>query len=118
MMSPACFEAVDPPMASSLSPPLYRLLREESGFDGLAMTCDLDHRATIQDRSLADTAVAALTAGADLLLLSAVGARDIPDVAAAIAAAVAEGQLPENRVVEAANRVRNVAGAISAANVG
>ncbi len=102
MMGPAIFEGVDPPVAASISPTLIRLLRSEFAFRGLVITCDLDHRATQRDASIEDTAVAALRAGADLLLLSPASIPAIPAIAGAIASAVDAGQLDAARLEAAA----------------
>lgn len=105
MMGPAIFNAVQPPVAASISPDLISLLRGELGFQGLVMTCDLDHKATIRNATLGDTAVAALKAGADLLLLSPKAVPQIPEIVAAIVSAVQTGQIPEARLDAAAAAV-------------
>ena len=109
MMGPAHFEAVAPPTAGSLSGELIALLRRELEFGGLVMTCDLDHRATIGDRSVGDAAVEALGAGADLLLLSPNAVPDIDGIAAFIVGAVESGKLERSRLNAAANAVYKVA---------
>ncbi|PUA18434.1 glycoside hydrolase family 3 N-terminal domain-containing protein [Glaciimonas sp. PCH181] len=98
MMGPAIFNAVQPPVAASISPDLISLLRGELNFKGLVITCDLDHKATIRDATLGDTAVAALKAGADLLLLSPKAVPKIREIVAAIVSAVQAGQIPETRL--------------------
>ena len=109
MMSPANYDALARPVAGSLSPDLYGLLRGACAFEGLAMTCDLDHPATMQDRSIEAAAVEALVAGGDLLLLSAAGAKRIPEIAGAIASAVNTSSLDRGRLADAARRVRAAA---------
>lgn len=106
MMGPARFEAV----AASLSRELISTLRTELGFDGLVMTCDLDHRATQGDRALGDVAVAALAAGADLLLLSPKAVPRIGEVAEAIVRAVADGRVDASRLQAAFDSVSAAAG--------
>ncbi|WP_321852392.1 glycoside hydrolase family 3 N-terminal domain-containing protein [Burkholderia diffusa] len=98
MMGPARFQAIQPAVAASLSGELISLLRVELGFSGLVMTCDLDHKATLGDRALGEVAVAALAAGADLLLLSPKAVPRIGEVAAAIASAVTGGRLDSSRL--------------------
>lgn len=98
MMGPARFDAVQPPVAASLSSELMAVLRQELGFSGLVMTCDLDHRATMGDRALGEVAIAALAAGADLLLLSPKAVPRIGEIADAIASAAASGQLDSRRL--------------------
>jgi beta-N-acetylhexosaminidase len=90
--------------AASLSPAAIEgLLRDEMGFDGLVVTDDLGAMDAIRDRySVADAAVLAVVAGADMVL---VPASSITAVADALDAAVDDGRLPEGRFDEAAGRV-------------
>ncbi len=94
---------------ASLSPAWYRLLREDLGFRGVAVTDDLGMLLAAGDPRYADAvanAVAAVGAGADLVV-HVVGSG--PDTAGrladGLAAAVAEGTLAEGRLREAAERV-------------
>ncbi|WP_324014764.1 glycoside hydrolase family 3 N-terminal domain-containing protein [Microbacterium sp. JZ37] len=102
------YTAIDAAPAS-LSPEWYRILREELGFEGVAVTDDLGM--LVQSRVPAyqdpvQNAVTAISAGADLVLsVASSNAQTAPDMAAGIAAAVAAGTLPEERLAEAATRV-------------
>lgn len=109
MMGPAIFAACEPPVAASVSPELIGLLRQELGFKGLVITIDLDHRSTIADLSLGEVAVAALSAGADLLLVSAKAMPEIPQIVRAITAAIAQGRLSQERLDAAAMAVSTLA---------
>jgi len=109
MMGPAIFSACEPPVAASVSPELIGLLRQELGFKGLVMTIDLDHRSTIGDLSLGEVAVAALNAGADLLLVSAKAKPEIPQIVRAITAAITQGRLSQERLEAAAMAVSTLA---------
>jgi beta-N-acetylhexosaminidase len=109
MMGPAIFAACEPPFAASVSPELIGLLRQELGFKGLVMTIDLDHRSTIGNSSLGEVTVAALNAGADLLLISAKAVPEIPQIVRAITEAVAQGILPLERLEAAAIAVSALA---------
>jgi beta-N-acetylhexosaminidase len=109
MMGPAIFSACEPPVAASVSPELIGLLRQELGFKGLVMTIDLDHRSTIGDLSLGEVAVAALNAGADLLLVSAKAMPEIPQIVRAITAAITQGRLSQERLEVAAMAVSTLA---------
>jgi beta-N-acetylhexosaminidase len=109
MMGPAIFSACEPPVAASVSPELIGLLRQELGFKGLVMTIDLDHRSTIGDLSLGEVAVAALNAGADLLLVSAKAMPEIPQIVRAITAAITQGRLSQERLEAAAMAVATLA---------
>lgn len=109
MMGPAIFAACEPPVAASISPELISLLRHELGFNGLVMTIDLDHRSTIGNLSVGEVAVAALNAGADLLLISGKAMPEIPQIVRAIVSAVAHGRLPPERLDAAAMAVSTLA---------
>ncbi|WP_028922297.1 glycoside hydrolase family 3 N-terminal domain-containing protein [Pseudonocardia acaciae] len=105
MLGPATVTALDAQQPASTSPPVTRLLRNGLGFTGLIVTDDLDAPATARGRSLTDTAVAALTAGADLLLLA--GGPHLPELATAIDRAVADRRLNPDRLRTAAAQVRS-----------
>lgn len=99
-------DAFDAQRPASLSPRILTgLLREELGFEGVACTDCLQMDAIAREPGTVNGAVAALAAGADLLLVShsLVLARA---AAEAIAAAVDAGALPRERLLEAAHRVR------------
>ncbi|WP_284301759.1 glycoside hydrolase family 3 N-terminal domain-containing protein [Homoserinibacter gongjuensis] len=105
MMGHLRYTAVDSAPAS-LSTAWYGILRDELGFDGVAVTDDLSMLQASGEAALADPAangVAALAAGADLLLY--VGPVDTGALAARIADAVASGEIPAQRLADAARRV-------------
>jgi beta-N-acetylhexosaminidase len=83
------------------------LLRDELGFDGLLISDALEMRAISAGLGVEEAAVRALAAGVDALCLGAdVGDGDVENVQRAIVAAVRSGRLVEERVAEAASRVR------------
>lgn len=94
--------ALDPGMPASLSPTvLTALLRQELGFEGVAVT-DSQGMDPVNGRfGPGEGAVRSLLAGNDLVLNSPKPAR----ARVAVARAVAEGRLPASRVAEAATRV-------------
>jgi beta-N-acetylhexosaminidase len=99
-------EAFDAERPASLSPRLLTgLLRDELGFAGVACTDCLQMDAVARDPGTVAAAVAAVAAGADLVLIShsLALARDAAD---AIAAAVESGAIPAARLTEASARVR------------
>jgi len=99
---------------ASLSPAWYGVLRDELGFAGVAVTDDLTMLEASGDPALADpvaNGVAALAAGADLLLY--VGAVDTAALAHRIADAVESGRLPAERLAEAAQRVLELRRAVA-----
>jgi beta-N-acetylhexosaminidase len=104
MLSHVVLPSIDPDRPSSLSPLLVRgELRRRLGFSGLAITDDLCMRALSAGRSPEKSAVEALAAGADLLML--VDMREALRVRDAIVSAVKDGRLPAARLDEAAGRV-------------
>lgn len=107
MLGPCVVESVDATFPSSVSPATVRLLREDVGFRGVIITDDLDSRSNARGRSEGESAVLALKAGADLLLVGLIPSAHV--VAEAIIAAVVSGELDRARVAEAAARVRSLA---------
>ncbi|EHR59159.1 glycoside hydrolase family 3 N-terminal domain-containing protein [Saccharomonospora cyanea] len=95
---------------ASLSPAAYRLLREDYGYDGVVLTDDLGAMRAISDNYTLDEAVLiALKAGADQPLWSAGG--DVGPVLDRLEAAMADGELPQERVNDALTRVLTAKGA-------
>ncbi len=98
-------EAFDAEQPASLSPAVIgELLRGELGFDGIVVTDCLEMDAITQGVGTVRGAVEALSAGADLLLISH-HLELAHEAAAAIAAAVRAGELPLARLAEAHGRV-------------
>lgn len=108
LLSPAIFEAFTPPQPGSTSPDLIRLLRADLGFKGLVITCDLDHRSTLGNKSLEQVVIDALIAGADLLLVSPAAIPCLGALARAIETAVDEGRLPLERLQAASAAIDRV----------
>lgn len=113
MVGPAVVEAFDPEQPASTSSTIIGKLRTEFGFQGIVMSDDLDAKAILRDRTIEQTAIDAMNAGADLLLLADVGPQ-IHNVASAIAAAVGSGVLAHERLGHAARRVRSLSAKYSA----
>jgi beta-N-acetylhexosaminidase len=104
VLSLAFYAAYDPVTPGALAKPVATgLLRDQLGFDGLAITDDLGSGAVRSDYTVAKAAVAALAAGADMVQI------DSPDeqenVRDAVLAALDSGELSEARLREAAGRV-------------
>ena len=72
------------------------------------MSDDLDSQATLCGRSITQVAVDALNAGAELLLIADID-NQIDQIASAIVNAVKRHELAENRLTEAATKVRALA---------
>jgi beta-N-acetylhexosaminidase len=104
VLSLAFYAAYDPVTPGALTPAVATgLLRDELGFQGVAITDDLDSGAITADYSVPEAAVDALRAGADMVQIDAPG--EEAGVRDAIVRAVASGSLPEDRLREAASRV-------------
>lgn len=98
MMSHLDVTAVQPGMPATVAEKVYGLLADEIGFDGVVVTDSLGMGAVMGQKRLA---VRALLAGADLLLMPA-----DPAVAhAALVEALESGDLPRERVEDAAASV-------------
>lgn len=106
MVGPAPVDAIDPAEPASTSAPTVELLRGAFGFGGLVISDDLDMPGTMRGRPLAEVAVLALKAGAQLLLIDGAKSRAFAD---AIVAAVDDGRLPAQTVSHAAAAVRELA---------
>jgi beta-N-acetylhexosaminidase len=98
---------------------LQTLLREELGFEGVAITDALEMRAVSATVGLEEGAVRALAAGADALCIGAeVDDALVGSVHRAIVDAVGSGRLREERLNEAAGRVGELAAWAAAASPG
>jgi beta-N-acetylhexosaminidase len=117
VVSHAFYTAYDPVTPASLSPLVtFELLREQLGFEGVAITDDLGAGAIVARGAAGETggggpaggtavtaaAVAALQAGADMLMIGS--PEDQEGVAEAIVSAVRSGELAEERLDEAVGR--------------
>lgn len=104
MLSHVVFGAVDPGHPASLSPAVVGgELRRRLGFTGVVITDDLNMKALSATMSPERSAVAALAAGADLLMLTDMGAAI--RVHDALVDAVREGRLEPGRLDEAVTRI-------------
>jgi beta-N-acetylhexosaminidase len=90
---------------------LVELLRDELGFDGLVVTDGIEMHGVRRTYGLAGGAVRALAAGADAVCVGGDHADELTALRLrdAIVAAVGRGELPEERLYEAAERVRRLA---------
>lgn len=112
--------AVDPQWPATLSRRvLVGLLREELGFEGAVITDGIEMRAITDRYGFESAAVRALAAGADAIC---VGGDHADEASAhrlrqAVVDAVVAGELPEERLVEAAKRVGQLAAWAAGAQV-
>ena len=91
---------MDDERPASLSPAVIKLLREDLGFDGAAVTDDMGMGAVGQYTDAATAAVMAGNEGNDLIISS-----DLPNQYQAVLSAVESGEIPAERLNEAVYRV-------------
>ncbi|MEV6866117.1 glycoside hydrolase family 3 N-terminal domain-containing protein [Streptosporangium subroseum] len=104
--------AYDPDSPATMSSRiLVGLLRQELGFDGLIVTDGVEMPSVAERYGVTGAAVRALAAGADAICVGGErkGAGVVGFIRNAIMAAVIDGTLPEERLAEAASRVRRLA---------
>jgi beta-N-acetylhexosaminidase len=104
MTGPALVRAVDFEEPSSTSRDTLSFLRGQLAFEGLIISDDLDAPGILRGRTVEAAAVASLVAGADLLLVSSESGLDA--IVRTIVEAVESGVLAQERLAEAAQRVR------------
>jgi beta-N-acetylhexosaminidase len=104
VLSLAFYAGYDPITPGALTEAVATgLLRDELGFEGVAITDDLGSGAIRAGRSVRQAAVEAIAAGADMVQIGS--AEDQRGVREALLEAVADGTLPPERLTEAADRV-------------
>ena len=115
MTSHIIVSVLDPHRPATFSRIVIGVLRDELGFSGVVVSDALDMAGASAETGIPEAAVRALVAGVDLLCL---GSQTSPEtysaVHAAVLSAVQSGRLPEQRVVEAAERVRALAASTAA----
>ncbi|BDZ63766.1 glycoside hydrolase family 3 protein [Agromyces mangrovi Wang et al. 2018] len=112
MTSHILLPQLDADHPATLSPRVLRLLRAELGFEGVVVSDALDMHGASGVHGIPEAAVRALVAGCDLLCIGTDTTEALLDeIVQAVLAAVADGRLPEERVTDAAGRVRALADA-------
>jgi beta-N-acetylhexosaminidase len=92
-------------LPSSLSKAVVSgLLRNDLGFDGLAITDDLEMGAIVKNYGIGDACKMALAAGADMLAICA-GVDSIYEGFNAVSTAVENGEITEDRLDESLRRI-------------
>ena len=107
MVGPAPVVALDPVRAALRSPIVVNKLTEELGFSGIVMADDLDGQATLRGDSVEQTAIDALKAGCDFLLLA--DGDQLDRVAQAIVQATDTGLISRKTLEASAEKVRRLA---------
>jgi beta-N-acetylhexosaminidase len=104
MTAHVVFDALDPERPATLSPPVMRLLREQAGFGGCAISDDLEMKAVADHFPLEEAAPGAVLAGVDALLVC--HAAEVQHRAIdLVRTAVEKGRIPRDRLAEARGRV-------------
>ncbi len=100
MMSHNIISSVDDSLPGSLSPEVFRLLREELGFTGVAMTDDISMDAIGEYCGEDEAAVKAFNAGADLICCT-----NYASAVTALQEAVASGEITQERLDISVTRI-------------
>jgi beta-N-acetylhexosaminidase len=104
MTAHVVFEALDARRPATLSPAVLRLLRERVGFDGCAISDDLEMKAVAEHFALPEAAPGAIAAGVDALLVC--HRADVQHRAIdLVRGAVEQGHIPRERIAEARARI-------------
>jgi beta-N-acetylhexosaminidase len=104
MTAHVVFDALDPRRPATLSPQVMSLLRDEAGFQGCAVSDDLEMKAVAEHFPLEEAAPGAVAAGVDALLVC--HRADVQHRAVdLVRAAVEDGRIPRARLAEARARV-------------
>jgi len=104
MTAHVVFDALDPRRPATLSPRVMSLLRDEVGFQGCAVSDDLEMKAVAEHFPLEEAAPGSVLAGVDALLVchrAEVQHRAID----LVRAAVEDGRIPRARIAEARGRI-------------
>ncbi|WP_037762909.1 glycoside hydrolase family 3 protein [Streptomyces sp. FXJ7.023] len=104
--------AYDPDLPATLSRRiLHDLLRDELGFDGLVVSDAIEMGAVTRRYGIDGATVKAVAAGVDAICVGGESAEEATTalLVKALVAAVTDGELPEERLADAAGRVREFA---------
>jgi beta-N-acetylhexosaminidase len=103
MVSHVLAPGLDPLLPVSLSAPALSFIRRRLGFAGIILTDDINMKAVSAAGGAGEAAVAAIAAGADMIMY--LDERGIAAVHADLVRAAREGRLPPERLEEAAARI-------------
>lgn len=104
MVGHLLYPTIDPERPASLSPEAMNLLRKEVGFDGLIVTDDLTMEGAKRGGTVAQAAVNAIRAGADMLIIS--GPPQVQaDAYASVVHAVEHGRISRERINNSVERI-------------
>ena len=103
MVGHLLYPAIDPERPASLSPKAIKLLRQEVGFDGVIITDDLAMEGAKQGGTVAQAAVKAVSAGADMLIISS--PQEQVDAYAAVVRGVKQGRISQDQINDSVDRI-------------
>jgi beta-N-acetylhexosaminidase len=103
MVGHLLYPAIDPERPASLSPNAIKLLRQEVGFDGVIITDDLAMEGAKQGGTVAQAAVKAVSAGADMLIISS--PQEQVDAYAAVVRGVKQGRISQDQLNDSVDRI-------------
>jgi beta-N-acetylhexosaminidase len=107
MVGHLVYPAIDPGRPASLSGDAISMLRGDLGFDGVVVTDDLAMAGATGGGSVADAAVSAVEAGADLLIVSS-APQEQADAYDAVVEAARSGEISKSRIRESVGRILGV----------
>ena len=107
MTAHVVFDPFDAERPATLSPAVMRLLRERVGFDGCAISDDLEMKAVAEHFPLEEAAPGAVAAGVDALLVCHTAALQHRAIDL-VRAAVESGRIPLGRIAEARARIERL----------
>jgi beta-N-acetylhexosaminidase len=103
MVGHLLYPAIDSERPASLSPKAIKLLRQEVGFDGVIITDDLAMEGAKQGGTVAQAAVKAVSAGADMLIISS--PQEQVDAYAAVVRGVKQERISQDQINDSVDRI-------------
>lgn len=103
MVGHLLYPAINPERPASLSPKAIKLLRQEVGFEGVIITDDLAMEGAKQRGTVAQAAVKAVSAGADMLIISS--PQEQVDAYAAVVRGVKQGRISQDQINDSVDRI-------------
>ena len=104
MVAHILLHAIDPKNPATMSKPVVDILRKDMGFSGVVFTDDLTMGAITKNYAIGDAAVAAVSAGCDVVLVCH-GYDNAEAVLNALRTAAANGTISESRLDESVYRI-------------
>lgn len=107
MVGHLIYPAIDPQLPASLSPAAMKLLRDQLRFKGVIVTDDLSMEGAKRGGTVAQAAVAAVSAGADMMIISGTP-QDQADAYNAVVEAVESGRISRQQIDGSVRRIMEV----------